>query len=75
MIVKMIMTNSLYTFGGEDRKQGSGGPIGDVLTQAMARHMGNEFDELFTGEMKKLDIKNELYDRVTKAYSRNMSSQ
>ena len=63
LIVKMIMTNFLYTFGGEDRKQGSGGPIGDVLTQAMARHMGNEFDELFTGEMKKLDIKNELYDR------------
>ena len=40
-------------FGGEDRRQASGGPIGDVLTQAIARHMGNEFDEKFNIILKK----------------------
>ena len=53
----------LYTFGGEDRRQASGGPIGDVLTQAIARHMGNEFDELLTSLMTKVEVKCELYQR------------
>ena len=63
LIVQKVMTNFLYTFGGEDRRQASGGPIGDVLTQAIARHMGNEFDDLFKSQMTKLNINNELYQR------------
>ena len=63
LIVEKVMTNFLYTFGGEDRKQASGGPIGDVLTQAIARHMGNEFDERFNQLMTKVEVKSELYQR------------
>ena len=63
LIVEKVMSNFLYTFGGEDRRQASGGPIGDVLTQAIARHMGNEFDEKFTQKMDSLNIKRELYQR------------
>ena len=63
LIVKKVMTNFFYTFGGKDRRQAGGGPIGDVLTQAISRHIGNEFDELFTSELTKLAIKNELYER------------
>ena len=63
VIVKKVLTNFLYTFGGEDRKQKSGGPIGDVLTQALSRHMGNEFDDLFNDHVTKLGIKQELYQR------------
>ena len=64
--------NFLYTFGGEDRKQGSGGPIGDIITQACARHMGNEFDELFTRKMLELAIKNELYQRYADDFKLNL---
>ena len=63
LIVKKVMTNFLYTFGGEDRRQEDGGPIGDVLTQAVSRHIGNEFGELFNYQIVKLDIKQELYQR------------
>ena len=63
LIVKKVMTNFLYTFGGEDRKQDSGGPIGDVLTKATSRHMGNEFDELFNDQVVKLGLKQEMYQR------------
>ena len=63
MIVEKVMANFLYTFGGEDRRQASGGPIGDVLTQAIARHMGNEFDERFNAKLSSLEIKAELYQR------------
>ena len=63
LIVKKVMENFLYTFGGVDRRQASEGPIGDVLTQAIARHMGNEFDEKFNQLMMKNDVKSELYQR------------
>ena len=59
-IVRKVMTNFLYTFRGKDRKQKDGVPIGDVLTQAMSRHMGNEFDNLFNDQVIKLGIKQEL---------------
>ena len=36
LIVKKVMMNLLYTLGGVDRKQSDGGPIGDVLTQAIS---------------------------------------
>ena len=62
-IVERVMANFLYTFGGEDRRQASGGPIGDVLTQAIARHMGNEFDQRFNSKLTSLNIKTELYQR------------
>ena len=63
LIVEKVMDNFLYTFGGEDRRQISGGPIGDVLTQAIARHMGNEFDEKYNIKLKSLNIRTELYQR------------
>ena len=63
LIVEKVMANFLYTFGGEDRRQESGGPIGDVLTQAIARHMGNEFDQRFNQLMKNVEVKSELYQR------------
>ena len=63
LIVEKVMGNFLYTFGGEDRRQESGGPIGDVLTQAIARHMGNEFDQRFNQLMKSVEVKSELYQR------------
>ena len=63
LIVEKVMVGFLYTFGGEDRRQASGGPIGDVLTQAIARHIGNEFDERFDRKLRSLDIKAELYQR------------
>ena len=63
LVVEKVMTNFLYTFGGEDRRQASGGPIGDVLTQAIARHMGNEFDQKFNTKLTSLNIKTELYQR------------
>ena len=63
LIVEKVMANFLYTFAGEDRRQTSGGPIGDVLTQAISRHMGNEFDERFNSKLMSLNIKTELYQR------------
>ena len=62
-IVEKVMSNFLYTFGGEDRRQASGGPIGDVLTQAIARHMGNEFDQEINTKLALLNVKTELYQR------------
>ena len=63
LVVEKVMANFLYTFGGEDRRQASGGPIGDVLTQAIARHLGNEFDARFNAKLTSLNIKTELYQR------------
>ena len=62
-VVKHTMTNFLYAFGGEDKKQSSGGPIGDEITQATSRHLGNEFDDLFQEKCKILKIKMEVFDR------------
>ena len=63
LIVEKVMANFLYTFAGQDRRQSSGGPIGDVLTQAIARHMGNEFDQRFKKLMEDANVKAELYQR------------
>ena len=52
IIVEKVMTNFLYTFRGKDRRQKDGGPIGDVLTQAMSRHMGNEFGQFRIGRFR-----------------------
>ena len=46
-LVRHIMTNFIYTFGGVDRRQEGGGPMGSDFTQALSRLIGNEFDELF----------------------------
>ena len=54
------MMNFLYTFGGVDKKQRDGGPIRDVLTQAISRHFGNEFGELFNQKIVQLDVKKEI---------------
>ena len=56
-LVKYIMTNFLYNFGGEDRRQEDGGPMGDELTQALSRMIGLEYDELFLAALEQLDVK------------------
>ena len=58
-IAEKVMTDFFFTFLGKDRKQESGGPIGDVLTQEISRFMENEFYEVFTLMMTNLEIKNE----------------
>ena len=55
------MTNFLYSFGGEDRRQEEGGPMGDDLTQAVFRHIGLEYNEKFLEIVKELKTKLELY--------------
>ena len=62
-LVKHIMTNFLYNFGGDDRKQEDGGPMGDDLTQAISRMIGSEYDELFVELCEKLAVELELYER------------
>ena len=62
-LVEYIMTHFLYTFGGADLKQEDGGPTGDEATQAVARIVGDEFDEIFGEMMISLELKNELYSR------------
>ena len=54
-VVKYIMTNFKYTFGGEDRKQDSGSPIGDEIAQAVSRIVGMEYDEIFLNKLEELD--------------------
>ena len=62
-IVKYIMTNFLYTFGGEDRNQEDGSPIGDEISQASSRMVGAEYDEKFQIRMEDLGVPLELYER------------
>ena len=62
-LVKYVMNNFLYTFGVKDKKQKGGAPIGDILSGAAARMIGNEFDEIFEMKMIQLEIQNELYSR------------
>ena len=62
-LVRHTMTKFLYTFGGEDFKQSTGGPTGDEITQAMSRHLGNEYDENFLEKFENINIKIELFDR------------
>ena len=62
-LVKFIMNNFLYTFGGENMKQGKGGPIGDEVTQAVSRFVGFEFDEVFDKKVKDAGIKMEMNGR------------
>ena len=62
-LVKHIMTNFLYTFGGEDRRQEGGGPMGSDLTQALSRLIGNEFDEMFLENVEKIGMIIEMYKR------------
>ena len=37
--------------------------MGDELTQAISRHIGNEYDEMFLEFLKRLSVKIELYYR------------
>ena len=62
-LVRHIMSNFLCTFGGENIKQSTGGPTGEEITQAVSRHLGNEYDELFLEICNKINIKIEMYDR------------
>ena len=62
-IVKYIMTNFLYTFGGNSLKQESGSPIGDEISQAISRIIGKEYDEIFVRIMEELGIPLEIYKR------------
>ena len=53
-LVNYVMNNFLYTFREkkQNKKQGKGAPIGDILSQEAARTVGNEFDEIFEKNMK-----------------------
>ena len=62
-LVKFIMNNFLYTFGGENRRQSKGGPICDEVTQAVSRFVGFEFDEVFEKKVKDVGIKVEMNGR------------
>ena len=44
-IVKYVMENLLDTFGWKNLIQRDGAPIGDDISQAISRHIGNEYDE------------------------------
>ena len=46
-LVEHVMNNFVYNFGGEDRRQKEGGPMGDELTEALSRFIANEYDEKF----------------------------
>ena len=50
------MTNFMHIFGGEDRKQDSGSPIGDEISQAVSRIVGMEYDEIFLNQLEELEI-------------------
>ena len=43
--------------------QEDGGSMGSDLTQALSRHIGNEFDELFLENVNKFGLEIELYKR------------
>ena len=62
-LVKFIMDNFYYTFGGESKRQCKGGPIGDEVTQAVSRLVGIEFDELFDKKVNDAGIKIEMNGR------------
>ena len=46
-VVKFVINYFMYTFGGKDMKQSNGAAIGDIISQALAMMVGNEFDEIF----------------------------
>ena len=62
-LVWHIMTNFLYNFGGEDRRQEDGGPMGDEVTQALSRFIGMEYDDMFLETLERLKVELELYER------------
>ena len=46
-VVKFVINYFMYTSGGKDMKQSDGAAIGDIISQALAMMIGNEFDEIF----------------------------
>ena len=61
--VKLVMENHIYRFGGELRRQTSGGPIGVELTGALADLFMLYWDRKFLNKLKDLDIKIKGYKR------------
>ena len=55
--VKVSMSNHMYRFGGKTYKQTDGGPIGDELSQAVARMVMIWWDKQFMKLCKELKIK------------------
>ena len=55
-LVGHIMTNFLYNFGGVDRMQEEGGPMGDELMQALSRFIGMEYDNKFLETLERLKV-------------------
>ena len=55
--IKFFFSHFMYTFGGQDYLQSSGGPIGARLTMAVARLVLQEWSEVFKEILKKSDIK------------------
>ena len=62
-LVRHIMTNFLYNFGGVDRRQEDGGPMGDKVTQALSRFIGIEYDDKFLETLERLKVELKLYER------------
>ena len=62
-LVEVVMTNHTYRFDGKVYKQVDGGPIGDEMSQAVARIVMIWFDERFTQKCEERGIEVVLYKR------------
>ena len=54
--VRVMMTNHLYTFGGQLYRQGTGGPIGLKLTSTAARGVLRMFDREYKSKLADLKL-------------------
>ena len=80
--VRTIISNHLYSFGGNLYRQASGGPIGLQLTTILARAVMINFDSKFKASLSKLKLEPLLSERyvddqnmATKAIPRGMVLQ
>ena len=61
--VEVAMTNHYYTFGGQIRKQITGGAIGAELTGEVSRDVMTIWDQRFLERARSLGLKLEIYKR------------
>ena len=61
--VKLVMNNHFYSFNNEIRRQRKGGPIGNSLTEKVAKLVLKRFDRKFKALLETLQIEIELYRR------------
>ena len=60
---EISMKNHMYRFDGKLFKQKDGGPIGDELSQAVARLVMIWWDNEFCGRCRQLDVRMKMYTR------------